>query len=134
MVWIQVPPSLSSRIPATPVSAHVSRPKGVNAAPGSKYKSFPFSLTRTTLALSFLFLHGRGGEEVIAAVRDPASVRIEARRPNQSQIEPSQLHAVAITPLPDFFDISSGFSFSRFCSCSVFCISYEVLRICCTRS
>src|SRR5712692_8939048 len=52
-VWIQVPPSLSSRSPGTPVSDHSTNPKGVKAPPGSKYWSFPFSLTSTTLAFNF---------------------------------------------------------------------------------
>ena len=48
VVVTHVPPSLSSFKPAVPVSDHGKRPKGVNAAPGSKYESLPLTFTSAT--------------------------------------------------------------------------------------
>src|SRR5882762_6648112 len=48
VVVTQLPPSLSSRNPMTPVSGHDSNPNGANAVAGSQYTSFPFNFTSTT--------------------------------------------------------------------------------------
>src|SRR5207249_4202766 len=48
VVVTQLPPSLSSRNPITPVSGHESNPNGANAVAGSQYVSFPFNFTSTT--------------------------------------------------------------------------------------
>src|ERR1700690_2159501 len=42
------PPSLSTLYPFTPVSLHGSMPNVIKGDPGSRYKSFPLSFTRTT--------------------------------------------------------------------------------------
>ena len=129
-VRTQVPPSLSSFNPFTPVSTQGNIPNGVNSAPGSKKISLPSSLTETTLALSRLpsIVWGKKKYWERSETQKPEASNPAARASARNS-------QVSCTPSPYCFfqmasTLSGFFSLARFCSCSVLTTSKEVLRIC----